>query len=149
MKTATPSRNAHRPVRDTCPECGKRCYVSRRIAKQQSKILFPGQHMGVYGCDWNGWTWFHLTSEPQRKKEARKQVRDREREPFAEEALDRLYEKAEKEGAVPWNDATPEIVVIRDFETLEAMIDRALTDEERAMHEQAFPDEPREMEDGR
>jgi hypothetical protein len=29
----------------------------------------------------------------------------REREPFIEEALDLMYEKAEKDNAVPWNDA--------------------------------------------
>jgi len=28
-----------------------------------------------------------------------------EREPFLEEALDLMYEKAEKENAIPWNDA--------------------------------------------
>lgn len=104
MRITTSSRNMHRPVRTSCPRCGKRCYASRKIAKQQARILFPGQHMGVYDCDWFETKWFHLTSEPQRKKEARKEARGtmKEREEaFVETALNEMYEKAEKSGDAP------------------------------------------------
>jgi hypothetical protein len=42
----------------TCPDCGKRGYISKRAAKQAAGVLYPGTRMRVYRC---GDMW-HMTS---------------------------------------------------------------------------------------
>ena len=93
--------------RTWCPECGKRCYVTRKAAKAAARKYFPGLHIEEYRCG----QWFHHSSYPERRKRhpsPRMEERNRkmrERESFVEEALEQMYKKAEKEDAIPWNDA--------------------------------------------
>jgi len=98
-------------------------------------------HMGVYSCKklqkMNGMTYYHITSWPERQKEARREVREemekREREAFVEEALDQMYEKAEREDVIPWNDAELEETFPEDMgitpPTLPIVNERAFPEE--------------------
>ena len=44
-----------------CASCGKRYYVSRKVARKAARRNHPGQHMSAYlGCDGSGWHLGHL-----------------------------------------------------------------------------------------
>lgn len=99
-----PASNTY--VKEYCPYCGKHCYMSRKAAKKAARRIYPDQHMNAYKC--HGSEFYHMTSIPERKKahpsrrmleyEERKRM---ERESFVEEALDAMYEKAERDGVAP------------------------------------------------
>lgn len=45
-------------IRQECPLCGKRCYLSRKAAKKAARLLHPGTHMRRYKCG----DYWHVTS---------------------------------------------------------------------------------------
>jgi len=57
MQLDRPAENARRPVTATCPECGKRRYLTRKNARKAASQLGGGKGH-VYRC---GGFW-HLTS---------------------------------------------------------------------------------------
>ena len=51
----------HRTHWTTCPDCGKRTYITRRDAKRACRNYLPGDHVNAYpSCDGNGWHAGHL-----------------------------------------------------------------------------------------
>lgn len=62
-------------------------------------------------------------------------------EAFIEEALDAMYEKAEKEGAIPWNDAEDEGWNDPQDEGMMKLTPAEVPQLEKALGE-TFPDEP-------
>ena len=87
----------------------------------------------------------------------------REMDPFVEQALDEMYEKAEKEDAIPWNDADEDFPIVcangcpeghlgeHKFSCDQARLHQALEHPDAATQarldrewKEAFPDEPHE-----
>ncbi|KRV48803.1 hypothetical protein AQ490_23325 [Wenjunlia vitaminophila] len=47
------------PLKDHCPECGKRCYASRTAARKAARVLYPGDAMCAYRCPSGWWHYGH------------------------------------------------------------------------------------------
>lgn len=49
-----PELDTHGHPRDsyvrTCPDCGRRSYASRPLAKRAARAMFPGQSLRPYRC---------------------------------------------------------------------------------------------------
>lgn len=60
-----PAREPHaerQPIA-TCPACGKRAFVSKRVAKLAARTRFPGERMRFYRCPDPDVAWWHMTSQ--------------------------------------------------------------------------------------
>ena len=42
-----------------CPDCGKKCYPNRKLARAVARVLYPGRRMRAYPCG----EAFHVTSQ--------------------------------------------------------------------------------------
>lgn len=43
----------------TCETCGKKCYASRKIAKDSARAVHPSERMSVYRCG-DYWHYGHM-----------------------------------------------------------------------------------------
>lgn len=52
MSTAIRGFNGHPTTLTvgTCPDCGKACYTSRRMARRAARGMFPGTHHRAVPC---------------------------------------------------------------------------------------------------
>lgn len=54
----------------TCPDCGKWCWTSKKIAKAAAKRNHPGEHLSAYPCG-RWWHYGHLDYPVMRSIKAR------------------------------------------------------------------------------
>ncbi|MDG9703738.1 hypothetical protein [Streptomyces sp. DH37] len=57
-------------VLDSCPDCGRRCYTSRKVAKRAARYLYPNRALRAYRCDGGRWWHFGATPDWVRRGEA-------------------------------------------------------------------------------